>query len=126
MIFIKFNQSITGIPLPEPSFISLIIVVPVAVPSLFHGSLPCTPSSALKNSSPFISTILPGYELSRTCEVGQKPIVVEPNGAAYPLLYEVLSIMIEGDHYMYIPISINLFTISTTGQYRHHMLYLLW
>src|ERR671932_700795 len=41
---------------------SLTRVVPAAVPSLFHSSPPCTPSSAAKNSVPFTSAMLPGDE----------------------------------------------------------------
>jgi hypothetical protein len=35
---------------PAPGTMSFTITVPAAVPSLFHSSLPCAPSSAAKNS----------------------------------------------------------------------------
>ena len=38
-------------PLP-PGLMSLTRTVPAAVPSLFHSSAPCVPSSAAKNSVP--------------------------------------------------------------------------
>ena len=42
---------------------SLTRAVPAAVPSLFHSSAPCMPSSAVKNSVPFTSVRLLGSEL---------------------------------------------------------------
>ena len=42
---------------------SLTRTVPAAVPSLFHSSTPCVPSSAAKNSVPFTFVRSLGYEL---------------------------------------------------------------
>ncbi len=41
-----------GLPLEVPGKISLTSTVPVLVPSLFHSSLPFTPSVALKYKMP--------------------------------------------------------------------------
>src|SRR5262249_4249747 len=47
-----------------PGLRSLTSTVPAAVPSLFHSSRPCVPSSAVKNSLPLTSVSHQGYEVA--------------------------------------------------------------
>ena len=47
----------------RPGVMSLTRTVPAAVPSLFHSSLPCVPSLAVKNSVPLTLVRLRGDEL---------------------------------------------------------------
>src|SRR5262245_60070145 len=49
---VRFPIHAAGNPPAGPGLMSLTILVPAAVPSLFHSSRPCTPSSAVKNSVP--------------------------------------------------------------------------
>src|SRR5689334_2863771 len=56
-VYIQSFSESNAIEDPAPGFISFTITVFAAVPSVTHNSLPCVPSSAIKNTFPLYKLV---------------------------------------------------------------------